>query len=68
MEPGDKQGSGHVGVVEGYFYAHGSPFADQFGTSEDHRVIASQADKKKAASQSEVAINAFNEYGSECPD
>lgn len=37
-------------------------------TIEDHRVIASQADKKKAASQIEVAINAFNEYGSECPD
>ena len=37
-------------------------------TIENHRIIASQADKKKAASQIEVAINAFNEYGSECPD
>jgi hypothetical protein len=37
-------------------------------TIEDHRIIASQADKKKAEGQIEVAINAFNEYGSECPD
>jgi hypothetical protein len=37
-------------------------------TIEDHRILASQADKKKAVNQIEVAINAFNEYGSECPD
>ena len=37
-------------------------------TIENHRIIASQADKKKAEGQIEVAINAFNEYGSECPD
>ena len=35
---------------------------------EDHRILASQADRKKAQGQIEVAINAFNEYGSECPD
>jgi hypothetical protein len=37
-------------------------------TIETHRITASQADKKKAQGQIEVAINAFNEYGSECPD
>jgi len=35
---------------------------------ETHRIFVSQENKKKAANQIEVAINAFNEYGSECPD
>ncbi|HYS46716.1 MAG TPA: hypothetical protein VEM35_09765 [Rhizomicrobium sp.] len=35
---------------------------------ETHRVIASENSKKKVADQVKVAINAFNEYGSECPD
>jgi hypothetical protein len=35
---------------------------------ETHRITASQENKKKAANQMNVAINAFNEYGSECPD
>jgi len=34
---------------------------------ETHRILVSQENKKKAADQIKVAINAFNEYGSECP-
>jgi hypothetical protein len=35
---------------------------------ENHRILVSQRSKEKAAAQVRVAINAFNEYGSECPD
>jgi hypothetical protein len=35
---------------------------------ENHRITASQENKKKASNRIKVAINAFNEYGSECPD
>jgi hypothetical protein len=35
---------------------------------ENHRITASQENKRKVAEQVEVAINAFNEYGSECPE
>jgi hypothetical protein len=35
---------------------------------ESHRIFVAQENKKKAADQIRVAINAFNEYGSECPD
>jgi hypothetical protein len=34
---------------------------------ESHRILVSQENKKKAEGQIKVAINAFNEYGSECP-
>jgi hypothetical protein len=34
---------------------------------ENHRVIASENNKKKVADQVRAAINAFNEYGSDCP-
>ena len=34
---------------------------------ENHRVIASENNKKKVADQVRAAIIAFNEYGSECP-
>jgi hypothetical protein len=33
---------------------------------ENHRITSSQENKKKAAAQIGVAIDAFNEYGSEC--
>jgi len=35
---------------------------------ETHRIFVAQENKKKAAEQIRIAINAFNEYGSECPD
>ena len=35
---------------------------------ECHRIFVAQENKKKAADRIKVAINAFNEYGSECPD
>lgn len=35
---------------------------------ENHRILVSQRSKERAAAQVRVAINAFNEYGSECPD
>lgn len=34
---------------------------------ESHRILVAQENKKKAAAQIRIAINAFNEYGSECP-
>jgi hypothetical protein len=34
---------------------------------ENHRIFVAQENKKKAAAQISIAINAFNEYGSECP-
>lgn len=35
---------------------------------ENHRILASARAKEIADAQVRVAINAFNEYGSECPD
>jgi hypothetical protein len=35
---------------------------------ENHRILTSQRAKERAQAQVDVAINAFNEYGSECPD
>jgi hypothetical protein len=35
---------------------------------ENHRILVSQRSKQTAAAQVRVAINAFNQYGSECPD
>lgn len=35
---------------------------------ENHRVLVSLRAKKRAADQVAFAVNAFNEYGSECPD
>ena len=35
---------------------------------ENHRILASARSKETADAQVRVAINAFNEYGSECPD
>ena len=35
---------------------------------ENHRVLVSQRARQRAADQAKVAINAFNEYGSDCPD
>jgi hypothetical protein len=35
---------------------------------ENHRIIASENNKKKVAEQVKVAINAFNEYGSGCAE
>jgi hypothetical protein len=37
-------------------------------TIENHRIAASENNKKKLAAQVDNTINAFNEYGSECPD
>ncbi len=34
---------------------------------ENHRLLASENNKKKVAAQVRLAIVAFNEYGSECP-
>lgn len=34
---------------------------------ENHRVIASENNKKKVADEVRAAITAFNEYGSDCP-
>ena len=35
---------------------------------ENHRILTSQRAMQRAQAQVDVAINAFNEYGSECPD
>ncbi len=34
---------------------------------ENHRLLASENNKRKVADQVRVTINAFNEYGSDCP-
>jgi hypothetical protein len=46
----------------------GKPAAGPLMVIEAHRIFVSQVNKTKAATQVKVAINAFNEYGSECPD
>ena len=35
---------------------------------ENHRVLVSQRAKQRAQAQVNAEVNAFNEYGSECPD
>jgi hypothetical protein len=35
---------------------------------ENHRILVSQRSKERADAQVRVAINAFNRYGSDCPD
>lgn len=35
---------------------------------ENHRILTSQRAMQRAQAQVDVAINQFNEYGSECPD
>jgi hypothetical protein len=35
---------------------------------ENHRILTSQRAKERAQAQVNIAINQFNEYGSECPD
>jgi hypothetical protein len=47
---------------------HNKPVNANLITIENHRITASQANKKKADTLIKVAINAFNELGSECPD
>ena len=46
----------------------GKPVDAPLFVIETHRIFIAQENKKKAADQIKVAINAFNEYGSECPD
>jgi hypothetical protein len=43
------------------------PVNTPFVVIETHRILVAQENKKKADSQIKLAINAFNEYGSECP-
>jgi len=46
----------------------GKPVNAMLITIENHRIAASQENKKKADALIKVAINAFNELGSECPE
>jgi hypothetical protein len=43
------------------------PLAMPLVILENHRIIASENNKKKVAGQVRAAIVAFNEYGSDCP-
>jgi hypothetical protein len=43
------------------------PVNTPFVVIETHRILVAQENKKKADNQIKVAINTFNEYGSECP-
>ena len=47
--------------------AGNKPLAMPVVIIENHRVIASENNKKKVAAQVRAAIVAFNEYGSDCP-
>lgn len=44
----------------------GKPMDVALLTIENHRMAASEANKKKVAALTDNAINAFNEYGSQC--
>jgi hypothetical protein len=43
------------------------PLSNSLVIIENHRILASESNKKKATAQVRAAIVAFNEYGSECP-
>jgi len=45
----------------------GQPVSNSLVIIENHRIIASQRDKKIVSARVRTAINNFNEYGSECP-
>jgi hypothetical protein len=47
---------------------HNRPIDAMLVLIENHRIAASQANEKKADTLIKIAINAFNELGSECPD
>ncbi len=46
----------------------GAPLTPSQIIIENHRILVSQRAAQTAAAQVRVAINAFNEYGSDCPD
>lgn len=46
----------------------GRPLTEAELVIENHRVLVSQRARQRAAAQVNVAISAFNEYGSDCPD
>jgi hypothetical protein len=43
-------------------------FPESRAIIENHRILASQRRRQSVATQVRVAINAFNRYGSDCPD
>jgi hypothetical protein len=44
------------------------PLAVALVTIENHRILVSETNKKKAKARMDASIMAFNEYGSGCPD
>ena len=46
----------------------GAPLTPSQIIIENHRILVSQRAVQTAAAQARVAINAFNSYGSDCPD
>jgi len=46
----------------------GTPLTEAELVIENHRVLVSQRAKARAQAQVNAEVNAFNEYGSECPD
>lgn len=46
----------------------GKPVAMALVTIENHRILVSENNKKKAQERMNASIMAFNEYGSGCPD
>jgi hypothetical protein len=46
----------------------GKPIRVALAAIESHRIAVSEKDKQLAQARIDVAINAFNEYGSDCPD
>jgi hypothetical protein len=47
---------------------HARPLTSAEIIIENHRVLVSQRARQRAQTQVNMAITAFNEYGSECPD
>jgi hypothetical protein len=46
----------------------GTPAGKSFVLVETHRMLVSEKNRKQAAARMAAAINAFNEYGSDCAD
>jgi hypothetical protein len=58
-----------VGAFVAARHADGSrPLTEAQVIIENHRVLVSQRARERAQAQANAVVNAFNEYGSECPD
>jgi hypothetical protein len=57
-----------IAAKEGAAQKAGRPLDKTLILIEDHRIAASQADVKKVATEVEIAVDQFNQNGSDCTD